>query len=58
MAKKSMVRIRCRYNLRAVGGNEKLREVADVKEVAEAEEASVGRNGIGERRIRERFDRL
>jgi hypothetical protein len=31
--------------------------MADVKVVAEAEEVSVGRNGIGERRIRERFDR-
>jgi hypothetical protein len=38
--------------------DEKLRKVADVKGVAEAEEASVARNRIGERRIRERFDRL
>jgi hypothetical protein len=31
--------------------------MADVKVVAEAEEASMGRNGIGERGIRERFNR-
>jgi hypothetical protein len=58
MAKRSMVRIRCQQNRDAVGGNEKLRAVADLKEVAEAEEASVPRNGIRERRIRELFDRL
>jgi hypothetical protein len=41
-----------------VDGNERLRAVADVERVAGPKEASVARNGIGEPRIREPFDRF